>query len=105
MTPEDDDEHCTPGAPVGLTGTSVELGDDTYVILSYPIAPPLELPAALTQAERAVVKLLSEGHRSPAIALLRDVSLRTVANQLHSVYRKLGVGSRAELIALLHRVQ
>jgi DNA-binding CsgD family transcriptional regulator len=90
-------------APTGLTGVSVRAGRETYVVLSFPIQPTPELPTALTRAERAVVELVLEGKRAPEIARVRDVSLRTVANQLQSAYRKLGVSSRGELARLLRK--
>lgn len=54
---------------------------------------------ALSSAERAVVQALLRGHSDREIAIERGTSERTVANQLRSIFRKLGVASRAELIA------
>ena len=34
---------------------------------------------------------------------MRGTSVKTIGNQLHAIYRKLGVGSRHELAALLTR--
>ena len=53
----------------------------------------------LTDAERATIQLALVGLRNSEIATRRSVAARTVANQLASAYRKLGVGSRAELAA------
>ena len=61
---------------------------------------PLE---PLTEAEREVALIALAGHTNDEIARRRGASARTVANQLHSVYRKLGVTTRAELAARLHR--
>jgi len=44
------------------------------------------------------------GETTASIASGRNVSKRTVANQIASAYRKLGVGSREELFALIYRV-
>lgn len=55
----------------------------------------------LTAAERAVVGLAAVGLSNRAIAERRNASVRTVANQLAGAYRKLGVGSRFELMARL----
>lgn len=57
--------------------------------------------APLSEAERAVVGLAVVGLSNKDIASRRGSSPRTVANQLASAYRRLGVGSRAELIARL----
>jgi DNA-binding CsgD family transcriptional regulator len=56
-------------------------------------------PAGLTQAEREVASLLLAGLSNAEIALRRATSPRTVANQVASLFRKLGLGSRHELFA------
>jgi len=86
-------------------------GNDSYaltfrreqlVVISLPaeLADALD---ALTDAERAVAADAIAGLSNAAIGKKRKRSPRTVANQLASLYRKLGVGSRAELVALLAR--
>jgi DNA-binding CsgD family transcriptional regulator len=61
------------------------------------------LPPGLSAAEREVVLALLAGRSNLEIARLRGTSAKTVGNQLHAIYRKLGVGSRSELAALLAR--
>lgn len=68
------------------------------LVLGMPMAHEQAL-AGLTSAERAVALLLVEGASNVAIAEARGASPRTVANQVAAVFRKLGVGSRASLIA------
>jgi DNA-binding CsgD family transcriptional regulator len=53
----------------------------------------------LTASERAVVVLALSGCSNAAIARRRGSTARTVANQLASVYRKLGISGRRELAA------
>lgn len=53
----------------------------------------------LAPGERAVAELALLGLTNAEIGARRRTSARTVANQLATVYRKLGVGSRAELAA------
>jgi len=55
----------------------------------------------LTEAERAVLELILDDVAPAEIARRRSTSARTVANQLASIYRNLGVLSRTELMALL----
>jgi len=55
--------------------------------------------AALTQSERHVLTAILEGRLQRDIAAARCSSPRTVANQVASIFRKLGVSSRRELIA------
>jgi DNA-binding NarL/FixJ family response regulator len=59
--------------------------------------------ARLSKAERAVLTCVLGGRRITDVAHERGTSSRTVAHQLSSVYRKLGVGSRRELFAHLAR--
>jgi DNA-binding NarL/FixJ family response regulator len=54
----------------------------------------------LTDAESEVATMLVAGWSNVAIATARRVSPTTVANQARSIYAKLGISSRAELVAL-----
>jgi DNA-binding CsgD family transcriptional regulator len=60
---------------------------------------------ALSPAERDLVELALAGHSNAAIARKRRCSVHTVANQMSSAYRKLGIASRRELHASSMRVQ
>jgi DNA-binding NarL/FixJ family response regulator len=63
---------------------------------------PVALSAAvLSDAERAVAAGMLGGKRAAAIARERGTSIRTVANQIANIYRKLGVSSHREALALL----
>ena len=55
----------------------------------------------LTDAERQVVAHLVAGSTNGDIAHRRGTSENTVANQVHAIFLKLGVHSRAELAARL----
>jgi DNA-binding CsgD family transcriptional regulator len=77
----------------------VNLRGQQLAVLSVPLLP--ELPAALTPAEREVVALIFAGSSNAAIAKARGVAVRTVANQVASILRKLEVGSRSALLAAL----
>ncbi|HEX7604104.1 MAG TPA: helix-turn-helix transcriptional regulator [Polyangiaceae bacterium] len=67
------------------------------------VAAPAELTAAtlarLTPAENDVVLGILSGQSNAEIAARRRRSTRTVANQIASIYRKLGVSSRSDLAA------
>jgi DNA-binding CsgD family transcriptional regulator len=63
--------------------------------------PDNELSAWLSPAEFAVTRLLIEGRSYAEVALLRQTSKRTVANQLASAFHRLGISGRAELLCLL----
>lgn len=85
-----------PRPPPGLQALQSDDGD--VVILSFAI-PEGERPSALSPVESEVVALLLKGYSNREIARLRGTSVRTVANQVASVFRKLGVRSRLELVA------
>ena len=58
---------------------------------------------ALTPREREVMALLTRGHSYPYIAKELVVSENTVRTHVRNVYRKAKIGSREELIALIHQ--
>jgi DNA-binding NarL/FixJ family response regulator len=65
--------------------------------------PDSLLQRVLAPAELAVIRLLFSGHAHLEIARLRHASVRTVANQLNSAYRKAGVSGRTQLLCKLLR--
>lgn len=79
----------------------VVVGSERLVVASAPLEPARASLAGLTKAEREVALLAVRGLSNAAIAKQRRCAVRTVANQLQSIYRKLGVGSRAELSSLV----
>lgn len=80
--------------PASLVAYEIEPGKVLFV---HALAVP-EVEG-LSPAEREVLALLVNGYDVAAIAEARETSPRTATNQLASIYRKLGVGSRAELAA------
>lgn len=87
-------------APLGLRASSFRLGDEEYLVLSYP-APQHGLPKTLTATEREVARGLLGGLTNNQIARERGVAVRTVANQVAAVLKKTGVSSRIELVRKL----
>ena len=88
-----------PGLP---RATTVECGPDTFAILSCPM-DELPLPDSLSAAEKEVCLLLLAGATNAEVAERRRTAVRTVANQVASILRKLGAGSRSELPRALAR--
>ena len=76
-----------------------QIGEDEFAVFSMPAAGSSDVP--LTAAERSVLEGMLAGLSNAEIAEQRGSSVRTVANQVASVFRKLGVTSRSELAALL----
>ena len=71
-----------------------------YAVVRFRISTPLEW-LELTAAEREVAALALRGLSNRDIAVRRGARERTVANQLASVFRKLGISSRSELAKAL----
>lgn len=84
--------------PKGLEAKSLTVGDDEYVLFSFPL-PEWAIPQGLSDAEDWVARRLLEGQSAAEIARARKRSVATVRNQIRKIYGKLGVGSRAELVA------
>ncbi|NVB85610.1 MAG: helix-turn-helix transcriptional regulator [Kofleriaceae bacterium] len=82
----------------GVEMFEVEHAGESLVVISVPIPEPAHV---LTDAEHEVARDAIEGLSNAEIAQRRRRSARTIANQLASIYRKLGVTSRCELAALL----
>jgi DNA-binding CsgD family transcriptional regulator len=77
-----------------------QIGGVAFVVASRDVRSPLGR-YGLTPAEEAVCRLVLEGKSNGEVAELRGTSTRTVANQLQSVYIKVGVRGRRELAAAL----
>jgi non-specific serine/threonine protein kinase len=73
--------------------------------LSLLVTPPPAIPRLphLTSRERDVLRELVTGKSNREIAESLFISTTTVASHIASLYRKLGVDSRAEAIAWAHR--
>jgi DNA-binding CsgD family transcriptional regulator len=69
---------------------------EALVILERPPSH-LEL-TRLTEAERTVARLAADGMTNHEIARTRGTSVRTTANQMAGILRKLGVASRADIL-------
>ena len=83
--------------PASLTAYEIEPGKVLFV---HAIPNAAEV-AGLSAAENEVLALVLNGYDNASIAEARKTSPRTTANQVSSIFRKLGVASRAELAAKL----
>jgi DNA-binding NarL/FixJ family response regulator len=80
----------------------VVVAGERLVVVSVPAGTEQHrLEHLLSRAELEVALDAAAGLTNQAIAARRRRAVRTVANQLASVYRKLGINSRAELAARL----
>ncbi len=84
--------------------TRIDIGGEEVAVISFPLLPP-SLPRSLSAAERTIALALLEGRSNAEIARARRTSVRTVANQVASLFQKLGVRSRSEAVVALRRLQ
>jgi DNA-binding NarL/FixJ family response regulator len=80
------------------------MAGEELAVFSLPLAPPA-LPKSLSDSERTVALALLEGLSNSEIATARHTSVRTVANQVALLFRKMGVRSRSEAVIALGRLQ
>jgi DNA-binding CsgD family transcriptional regulator len=63
--------------------------------------PPSQARAPLSPRELEIVRMVAKGHPNKVIAAVLDISTWTVCTHLRRVFAKLGVRSRAAMIARL----
>jgi DNA-binding NarL/FixJ family response regulator len=78
----------------------------TFVRRKHPELPPEAANASsLTGRETQVMRRICQGMRTKEIAYELQISNATVAHNLTSIYRKLGLADRTELLLYAHRNQ
>lgn len=82
-------------------GDLSDLGDGELGVLTATMAPSGRAPAALSSAELEVASYVTRGWTNARIAEERRVSKHTIANQLRTIFAKLDVTSRAQLVRLM----
>ncbi|MGH7437311.1 MAG: helix-turn-helix domain-containing protein [Polyangiaceae bacterium] len=91
---DDDDPILTPRI------VTFNVDDAVLAVVTVPLVEGTPL-GKLTPVERHVASLAARGLTNAGIGEQRGKSERTIANQMASILRKLKVGSRYELAALL----
>ena len=89
-----------------IRSAEIVVNGETFVVLSVPLRSERSVEP-LTTAERDIAAMVVDGMSNAEIARARGKSVRTIANQVASALRKLGVGSRVELssVLALHRFE
>lgn len=91
-----------PGKAAEVEQWRLTIDGVTFVVLSFATVPDL-LPAELSAAECDVLRCVLRGDSNAEVAARRHTAVCTAANQVASIFRKIGVASRAELAARLAR--
>ena len=86
--------------PTELWARTFRLDGDDYLVLSFRVAPRAHAKP-LTRAEWAVAHAVLSGARNAEIARQRGRSVNTVARQVASIFKKLGVSPRIGLARVL----
>lgn len=79
----------------------VSFGEETLLSLRTPIPPRPELEVRLSSAETDVAWMVCDGMSNRDIAFQRGTAERTVANQVASIFSKLGVSRRFDVAQFL----
>jgi DNA-binding CsgD family transcriptional regulator len=80
-------------------GRAFEFGGERYWVFSAGIAK--DFGQRLSPAERLTAWYVAQGLSNEEVASRRGVALRTIANQVASILRKLAVHSRVEIAGSL----
>lgn len=89
--------HPTPSIDDNLHETVMVIHVDGF---QYQLIRTAPAPAiSLSPREQEVVKLVARGYPNKSIANVLDISPCTVSTHLRRIFAKLGVGSRAEMVA------
>jgi DNA-binding CsgD family transcriptional regulator len=66
---------------------------------------PVHLQVQLSPREQEIVRLVALGHSNKIIAGVLSISSWTVCTHLRRIFAKLGVGSRAAMVALMPEIR
>ena len=70
------------------------------------VAKPEHRPGvSLSPREHEIVRMVAQGHPNKIIADVLNISSWTVGTHLRRIFAKLGVGSRAAMIARVHELE
>lgn len=76
-----------------------EVGGSRYLVLRMPL--PGGLQTALSPREHEIARMVARGHHNKTIADVLNISSWTVCTHLRRIFAKLGVNSRAAMVAKL----
>lgn len=98
------DEYHEMGARALRAGVQRAMHEAGARRAKWPAAAPTPTTglASLTEAERRVATLISDGHTNKEAASKLGVSINTVGTHLRAIFGKLGVRSRVQLTNALH---
>ena len=108
LTMYDEPEYAAAAVAAGACGlvSKSASAETLYAAINAAVKGTLERPSfGLTEREQDVLSLLGEGKKDAEIAALLGISPRTVANHCARLMEKLGIHTRAGLIAHARRIR
>ena len=78
----------------------VEVDDVRCILIRLP-RNSSRTPVMLSPREHEIVRMVAQGYPNKTIAAVLDISSWTVGTHLRRIFAKLGVGSRAAMVARL----
>jgi DNA-binding CsgD family transcriptional regulator len=79
-----------------------EVDGSRYLLLRMP--SPIRNRIQLSPREQEIVRMVAKGHPNKVIADVLNISAWTVCTHLRRIFAKLGVGSRAAMVAQLLQI-
>jgi len=99
------EQTSAPPAPVSSSEkvlVDIEVDGCRYLLIR--MATPDHGPVRLSPREQEIVRMVAKGHPNKIIADVLNISSWTVCTHLRRIFAKLGVGSRAAMVAQLLQV-
>src|ERR1700678_3181607 len=80
-----------------------EIDGSRYLLMRMP--KPSSARIRLSPREQEIVRMVAKGHPNKIIADVLNISSWTVCTHLRRIFAKLGVGSRAAMVALVPEIR
>lgn len=94
-----DVERCTTSEEAEEILIDVEVDGARYLLIRMPRSVLSRVQ--LSPREQEIVRMVAQGHPNKVIANILNISTWTVCTHLRRIFAKLGVGSRAAMVAQL----
>ena len=93
---------CSSGSSAEEILVDMEVDGSRYLLIRMPALD--QGPIRLSPREHEIVRMVAKGHPNKVIADVLNISAWTVCTHLRRIFAKLGVGSRAAMVAQLLQI-
>jgi len=98
-TPKTDAQPCASSTTSEEVLVDLEVDGCRYLLVRMPVVRRCRI--RLSPREQEIVRMVAKGHPNKVIADVLNISSWTVCTHLRRIFAKLGVGSRAAMVAQL----